>query len=74
VIEALMENGIDSVRGARGLSKARRDLIETPLADILIDSNIPRGSLFEIGFSDNKFTLKTTKPQKKNLNNKIVEQ
>ena len=74
VIEALMENGIDSVRGARGLSKARRDLIETPLADILIDSNIPRGSLFEIGFSNNKFTLKTTKPQKKNLNNKIVEQ
>ena len=74
VIEALMENGIDSVRGARGLSKARRDLIETPLADILIDSNVPRGSLFEIGFSNNKFTLKTTKPQKNNLNNKIVEQ
>jgi ATP-dependent Clp protease ATP-binding subunit ClpA len=73
-IEALVESGIDSVQGARGLSKARRDLIETPLADILIGSNIPRGSLFEIGFSNDKFTLKTTKPQKKHLNNKIVEQ
>jgi ATP-dependent Clp protease ATP-binding subunit ClpA len=64
VIEGLINNGIDTIKGARGLAKIRRDLIETPLADILIGSNVPRGSIFEIGYSNKMFTLKTIKPQK----------
>lgn len=65
VIDALIKKGVDSVQGARGISKVRRDLIETPLADILIEAPIPRGSKFEIAFSENEFVFKTIKPKRK---------
>ena len=73
VIEGLIFKGIDTIKGARGLSKVRRDLIETPLADILINSNIPRGSIFEIGYIDDSFTLKTIKPRKNKEKSNTVE-
>jgi ATP-dependent Clp protease ATP-binding subunit ClpC len=65
VIDALIKKGVDSIQGARGISKVRRDLIETPLADILIATSVPRGSKFEIAFSENEFIFKTIKPKKK---------
>ena len=73
VIEGLIFKGIDTIKGARGLSKVRRDLIETPLADILINSNVPRGSIFEIGYIDDIFTLKTIKPRKSKEKSNTVE-
>lgn len=65
VIDALIKKGVDSVQGARGISKVRRDLIETPLADILMQTVMPRGSKFEIAFSENEFIFKTIKPKRK---------
>lgn len=73
VIEGLIFKGIDTIKGARGLAKIRRDLIETPLADILIGSNIPRGSIFEIDYSNEIFTLKTIKPRKAKEKSNIEE-
>jgi len=64
VIDGLIERGVDSIQGARGMSKIRRDFIETPFAEILIESQIPRGSKFEIAYSENEFIFKTIKPKR----------
>lgn len=63
-ISGLIDLGINSIRGARGLSKTRRDLIETQLADMLLGPSIPRGTIFEINYLNKNFILKATKPKK----------
>jgi len=66
VISALLDKGVDTVKGARGLAQIRREKMEDQLADILIKSTPPRGTIFEISYkNENKdfvFTLK--KPSK----------
>jgi len=66
VISALILKGVDTVKGARGLAQVRREQIEDKLADILIKSIPPRGSIFEISYKDKEddfiFTIK--KPEK----------
>jgi ATP-dependent Clp protease ATP-binding subunit ClpA len=66
VISALLDKGVDSVKGARGLAQIRREKMEDQLADILIKSAPPRGTIFEISYKDESdnfiFTLK--KPSK----------
>ena len=66
VIDALLDKGVDSVKGARGLAQIRREKMEDQLADILIKSAPPRGTVFEISYTsendDFVFTLK--KPSK----------
>jgi ATP-dependent Clp protease ATP-binding subunit ClpA len=70
VVEALIEKGIDSVKGARGLSQIRREGIEDKLADIIISSVVPRGTLFEIDYQED-FDINLIKPAK---TLKIVEE
>ena len=65
VIDGLIEKGVDTVKGARGISKVRRDLIENKLADVLLTSILPKGSLFEIDYKNEDFILKVIKPRKK---------
>lgn len=66
VISALLAKGVDTVKGARGLAQVRREQMEDKLADILIKSVPPRGSVFEISYKDKEdsfiFTIK--KPEK----------
>jgi ATP-dependent Clp protease ATP-binding subunit ClpC len=66
VISALILKGVDTVKGARGLAQVRREQMEDKLADILIKSIPPRGSVFEISYKDKEdnfiFTIK--KPEK----------
>ena len=66
VISALLDKGVDTVKGARGLSQVRREKMEDQLADILIKTVPPRGTVFEISCNPEKddfvFTLK--KPSK----------
>jgi ATP-dependent Clp protease ATP-binding subunit ClpA len=66
VIDALLDKGVDSVKGARGLAQIRREKMEDQLADILIKSAPPRGTVFEISYASENdnfvFTLK--KPSK----------
>jgi ATP-dependent Clp protease ATP-binding subunit ClpC len=67
VIDALLEKGIDSVKGARGLAQVRRENMENKLADILIKSAPPRGTIFEISYTlENDFTFTVKKPSKTN--------
>jgi ATP-dependent Clp protease ATP-binding subunit ClpC len=66
VISALLTKGVDTVKGARGLAQIRREQMEDKLADILIKSVLPRGTLFEIGYKDQEdnFTFTIKKPEK----------
>jgi ATP-dependent Clp protease ATP-binding subunit ClpC len=63
VVEGLIEKGIDTVKGARGLSQVRREGIEDKLAELIISSIIPRGTLFEIDHEED-FKISLIKPQK----------
>lgn len=65
VIEGLIDKGIDSVKGARGLSQIRREQIESPLADSIITSTVPRGSIFQLYYENNIFKFDIKKPKKK---------
>lgn len=65
VINALIEKGIDSIKGARGLSQIRREEIETKLAKAIISSHVPKNSIFYIDYNNDLFTLKISKPARK---------
>jgi ATP-dependent Clp protease ATP-binding subunit ClpA len=65
VIDGLITKGIDSIKGARGLAQIRREQIETPIADSIINNSIPRGSMFELLYEDDKFKFNVKKPNKK---------
>jgi ATP-dependent Clp protease ATP-binding subunit ClpA len=66
VISALLDKGVDSVKGARGLAQVRREKMEDQLADILIKSAPPRGTIFEISYKDesDNFIFRLKKPSK----------
>jgi ATP-dependent Clp protease ATP-binding subunit ClpA len=70
VINALIEKGIDSVKGARGLSQIRRDQIETGISKIIVQSNVPKGTIFNIDYIEDNFIFSLKKPSKKT---KVVE-
>lgn len=64
VIEGLIHKGIDTIRGARGLSQVRREQIESPLADSIIATAIPRGSIFQMYYENELFKFDVKKPSK----------
>jgi ATP-dependent Clp protease ATP-binding subunit ClpA len=65
VIDGLINLGIDTIRGARGISQVRRDSIETSLANMIVKSVVPKGTIFYIDYLDNEFSFNMTKPVKK---------
>jgi len=65
VIDALIDKGIDSVKGARGLAQIRRDQIETELSKIIVQNTLPKGTIFNIDYVENKFNFNLIKPSKK---------
>jgi ATP-dependent Clp protease ATP-binding subunit ClpB len=65
VINGLIDAGIDSVKGARGLAQVRRDKIETSLAKTIVNSAIPKGTTFTLDYSDDMFHFTVIKPAKK---------
>lgn len=65
VIEGLIQNGIDSVRGARGLSQIRREKIESKIADEIVYSSVPKGTTFYIDYDYTDFNCSVQKPVKK---------
>lgn len=64
VINALIEKGIDSVKGARGLAQIRRDQIETSLAKMMVNNNLPKGTIFNIDYENDNFKFDIKKPKK----------
>lgn len=65
VIKGLIEKGIDSVKGARGVSHVRREQIENLIADVLVYSSVPRGTTFHLDYEDGIFKCYAQKPRKK---------
>jgi ATP-dependent Clp protease ATP-binding subunit ClpA len=65
VIDGLIALGIDTVRGARGISQVRRDNIETELATTIVKTAVPKGTIFHIDYLDDKFCFDVQKPVKK---------
>lgn len=65
VINGLISLGIDTVKGARGISQVRRDIIETPIAKTIVKSSIPKGTIFHIDYLDDNFVFDFQKPVKK---------
>jgi ATP-dependent Clp protease ATP-binding subunit ClpA len=70
-VDALINLGIDTVRGARAISQVRRDAIETPMAKLIVNTYIPKGTIFHIDYIDDGFVFDVTKPlkNKKDVNN-----
>lgn len=65
VIDGLIEKGIDTIKGARGLAQVRRDQIETSIAKVIINSSLPKGVTFNLEYFDDNFHFKIVKPIKK---------
>jgi ATP-dependent Clp protease ATP-binding subunit ClpC len=63
VLEALIDKGVDTVMGARGMEKVRRDEIETLLAGAILDLKGVRGTVFDLTFGE-EFNLNVRKPVK----------
>ena len=63
VVDALIEKGVDTVRGARGIAQVRREMIEDKLAETMINSTVPRGTIFHMDYNED-FCLKLNKPKK----------
>ena len=72
IIDLLIGEGIDSVKGARGLSQVRREKIEDPIARLIIDKSTPRGSIFDVDFKEGKVKTTIIKPEKKEVLTKEV--
>jgi ATP-dependent Clp protease ATP-binding subunit ClpA len=63
VLNALIEKGVDAIKGARGIAQIRREMIEDKLAELMIQSVIPRGTIFHMDY-ENEFSLRLNKPKK----------
>jgi ATP-dependent Clp protease ATP-binding subunit ClpA len=62
VVDALIDKGIDTIKGARGLSQIRRDCIENSIADSIMEDQVPKGTVFYIDY-DAEFTIRLNKPK-----------
>lgn len=62
VVDALIDQGVDTVMGARGMAQVRREQIETVLADAILSLRSARGSIFSLTYSD-KFDLDVRRPK-----------
>ena len=67
VIEGLIKLGVDTIKGARGMSQVRRDVIETPIAKFIVRTPMPRGTIFYIDYLDDNFIFDFQKPIKQSL-------
>lgn len=66
-LQEMVDRGINSVEGARGLSKIRRDIIEDKISDVLLSNlRMPRGTIINVGIDDDsKFIVTYKKPERK---------
>lgn len=65
VTEHMVDEGVNSVEGARGLARVRRDIIEDKVSDSLLEyARWPRGTVVTIAW-DEDFQVTTKRPTKK---------
>lgn len=64
VLELLVNKGVDSIRGARGITQIRREKIEDLLADKLLSHKIVRGTIIELSVYEDNFAAAVIGPTK----------
>lgn len=62
VVDALIDQGVNTVMGARGMSQIRREHIETLLADAILGMRTTRGVVIDLSH-DGKFSLEIRRPK-----------
>lgn len=62
VINGLIDLGLDAIKGARGISQVRRDKVESPLAKTIVETYVPKGTIFHIDYQDDGFVFNVEKP------------
>jgi ATP-dependent Clp protease ATP-binding subunit ClpC len=60
-IIGLVTKGVDTLHGARGMSKIRRTEIESQLADMIINLNLKKGTKFSVTCEDSIFDIDVAK-------------
>lgn len=63
VVTALIDKGVDTIMGARGMSQVRREDIETRIADAILSLRTLRGATFDLSYGDD-FVLSIRQPVK----------
>jgi ATP-dependent Clp protease ATP-binding subunit ClpC len=61
----IADKGFDSQFGARPLKRAIQKLLEDPLAEEIIKSNLEEGDTINVGLKNEEITIKISKPKKK---------
>lgn len=64
VLDLLIDKGVDSIRGARGMSQVRREKIENLLADKMMASRVVRGTIIELTVVDDDYVVSIVTPEK----------
>lgn len=57
VVKLLSDKSGISIEGARGMARIRREEIENPLAEVLLNRRVPKGTIFNISVKDNEFLV-----------------
>lgn len=57
VLNLLTKKSGIAIEGARGMAKVRRELIETPLADLILKTKHHKGTIFSITVENDEFVL-----------------
>jgi ATP-dependent Clp protease ATP-binding subunit ClpC len=64
-VDGLVEEGVDTVQGARGMAKVRRNRIENVMADLILDYNLKKGARFTVSYdTDFRVDITMTKPKR----------
>jgi ATP-dependent Clp protease ATP-binding subunit ClpA len=57
VLEGLVDKGVNTIFGARGMSRVRREEIEDKIAGLIMDNTFKRGTIFEISYFNTIFKI-----------------
>lgn len=69
VTEKMLEQGVNPIEGARGLSKVRREYIEDTISDALLsESRWPRGTAISLFIDEDQYQVDIRRPKKKRAN------
>jgi len=56
VLKGLVDKGVNTIFGARGMSRVRREQIEDKIAELIMENTFKRGTIFELHF-DTTFVI-----------------
>jgi ATP-dependent Clp protease ATP-binding subunit ClpA len=67
ILEAMVKDGVNHIQGARGLAQLRRDRIENLLANLILETRIPRGTVFQLSHDAEDYRIIANRPSQKRM-------